>query len=174
MTDIHLEDNLEKTRLMPRAILTLRKSPNLTLRNSSFVLNHTLPCRSLTLITSCINNHIFCIKTHICWLFFTTGWMPLVSYPWEASHLEHHKTLKAIGKLYVIGLYIHVHIYIYTYIYTHNDTHTHIYIHTWYFVFSDTRYGQNSCILLSKESSLASGKCTKHCVVIGPLQKWYL
>ena len=52
--DIRLEDNLEKkTRLMPRADLTLRKSPNLTLRNSSFALNHTVPCRSLTLRTSC-------------------------------------------------------------------------------------------------------------------------
>ena len=148
MTDIHLEDNLEKTRLMPRAILTLRKSPNLTLRNSSFVLNHTLPCRSLTLITSCINNHIFCIKTHICWLFFTTGWMPLVSYPWEASHLEHHKTLKAIGKLYVIGLYIHIHIYIYIYtyihIYIHIMIHTHIYT---YMVFRIQRYKVPSKLL---------------------------
>ena len=24
------------------------------------------------------------------WLFFTAGWMPLMSYPCEAPHLEHH------------------------------------------------------------------------------------
>ena len=50
-----------------------------------------------------------------------TGIIPLGSFTLRTSQ----NTLKAIGKLYVSGLYI----YIYTYIYTHNDTHTYIYIH---------------------------------------------
>ena len=110
---------------MPRADLTLRKSPNLTLRNSSFALNHTVPCRSLTLRTSCRHSqsqsYILYKKTYVLivlhnWL-NATGIIPLGSFTLRTSQNL------TIGKLCVIGLYIHIytHTYIYIYIY-HNDT----------------------------------------------------
>ena len=95
--DIHLEDNLEKIKQdwcrEPISHLENHQISHLEIP----VLHWITPCPAeashLEHPVDIVNHsHIFCIKKHIFWLFFTTGWMPLASYPWEASLLEHHKT----------------------------------------------------------------------------------
>ena len=105
---------------MPRADLTLRKSPNLTLRNSSFALDHTVPCRSLTLRASCRHSQSQSYILYKKNIYFDCS-SQLVECHW------HH----TLGKLHTQNItkpnhrktmcnwiiYTYTHIYIY-----HNDT----------------------------------------------------